>query len=107
MFIKHALRILICLTLAFNGLVQAEVRLPCPMNEASSRQHNAMECCAEQVDTAKKLCKSGVQCQAISIMVQLLSFKPPTQYAHQPVVLANTEFIASAAPSSVWRPPRA
>lgn len=107
LLIRHALRILICLTLAFNGLVQADVRLPCPMNEGNTMQHDAMECCAEQMDMAEKFCKSGLECQANSIMVQVLSFKSPANFAHQPVVSAQTDFIASTAPDSVWRPPRA
>ncbi len=106
LFIRHALRIMICLTLAFNGLVQAEVRLPCPMNEASTVQHAAMECCAEQMDMAQKLCKSGLDCQANSVMVQVLRIKPATPFAQQPVVSAQSEFIAATAPDSVWRPPR-
>ncbi|WP_339514534.1 hypothetical protein [Pseudomonas sp. RL_15y_Pfl2_60] len=107
LLIRHALRIMICLTLAFNGLVQADVRLPCPMGNSSSAQHDAMECCAEQMNIAEKFCKSGLECQANSVTVQVLSIKSPANFAHQAPVLAPNDFIASSSPDSVWRPPRA
>ncbi|WP_010484790.1 hypothetical protein [Pseudomonas sp. S9] len=107
LLIRHALRIMICLTLAFNGVVQAQMRVPCPMGNTNSAQHQAMECCAEQMSIAEKFCKSGLECQANSIMVQVLSIKPPVNFAHQPPILAQNNFIASTSPDSVWRPPRA
>ncbi|TWI49268.1 hypothetical protein IQ22_04070 [Pseudomonas duriflava] len=53
-----------------------------------------------------KMCKSGEQCQA-NTLVQTSAFKTPCVPIAPPIQTALPERAVSLTPSDVWRPPRA
>ncbi|NRH28880.1 hypothetical protein [Pseudomonas sp. MS19] len=112
---RLCLRLLIGLTLAFNGMAQAETHMPCPMQaseqNAMHTQHmmDAMDCCNDAADhqSSKTPCKDGQDCSSANIVLPLPGLTTPLAFSAQRTLSTYQSFIPAKTPSGVWRPPRA
>lgn len=107
--LRLLLLLLLSLTLPLNGVAGVlAFTEPCPM-ELHGLSMDGMQdsCCEDQQQlSTSKTCKSGQECKT-GCTLQVSVIKPSVVPSSQTVPSYSLDFVPSATPFGVWRPPRA
>lgn len=113
MFFRRVLLILLSLALPFNGWASVAVVSPCPMQNGMSGHAPMPEmsesCCVDHgksIDKTGNPCKPGQECQTGVLYVSATAPQTPSFPRSSLSAALPTLSRITAAPSSVWRPPR-
>ncbi|NDZ07177.1 hypothetical protein [Pseudomonas aeruginosa] len=103
------LLLLLSLTLPLNGVAGVlAFSEPCPMEQHGISMEDMQASCCEdhqQQMSSGKVCKTGQECKSSS-MLQVSVIKTPLLFSRSVVITPTHDFLPTASPSGVWRPPR-